>query len=68
MINKFIIQGMTCEACVKLITLKLNKLMGVQEIKIYLASGQTTVTAEREIDLLEIKQILGGTNYLVIKA
>lgn len=65
MTNNFLLKGLTCGACIKLITIKLKKIPGVTEIKIDLATGKTQVEADRQIDLPEIKQTLHGTDFSV---
>lgn len=64
---KFKIKGLTCEACVKLSTVKLKKLPGVKDVKISLATGETVLTAERGIDFSEITRAFSGTGYAAIK-
>lgn len=64
----FTLKGLTCTACVKLVMIKLKKITGVLEIKIDLTDGKTTVEAERQIILPEIKQALQGTDFTVIES
>lgn len=63
---KFKLQGLTCEACIKLSTNRIKKIPGVQDVKIDLNSGDAEVSSIADIDLDAIKQSLVGTNYNVI--
>lgn len=65
--QKIKIQGLTCEACVKLSTFKLKKIAGVTEAKIDFKTGLTEILADRVIDFIEITQAFANTNYSVIK-
>lgn len=66
-IIKFKINGLTCEACVKLSTFKLKKLPGVKDVKISLATGEAKVAAESELDFSAVSQALAGTDYSAVK-
>lgn len=65
---KFRLQGLHCEACVKLSTIRLKNLKGIKEVKIDLASGNAEVAADREITFTEIENIFRGTDYSAIKS
>ena len=62
MIQKIKISGLTCEACQKLITKRLTKVTGVENVTVAL-SGQADIVAQREITNQEIMQALEGTKY-----
>ncbi len=59
------IAGLSCESCVKLCTMKLKKLPGVQGVSIDLKSGDATVSADGPITLEELQVALAGTHYEV---
>ncbi len=63
---KFKLKGLTCEACVKLVTRYISKVPGVQNIVIDLATGEAEVTSTTAIDFPAIKQSLVGTEYSII--
>ena len=52
------IEGMTCEACVKKITSRLNELPGVFSVDVSLSERKTDLIADRIIRLSEIKAAL----------
>lgn len=60
----FIVSGLTCGACAKVIQLKISKLGGVSAINVT-EKGQAIVTADREINLIELQGALTGTPYQV---
>ncbi|KKR33524.1 MAG: Heavy metal translocating P-type ATPase [Candidatus Gottesmanbacteria bacterium GW2011_GWC2_39_8] len=62
---ELIITGITCEACIKLIKKRIEKIDGVKDIDIKI-SGETVISGERNIDLEEIVDVLKDTDYKVI--
>jgi copper chaperone CopZ len=60
------IAGMTCESCVKLSTMKLKKLPGVQQVSIDLKTGDTSITSETSLSLEQLQQALVDTHYTVL--
>jgi copper chaperone CopZ len=58
------IEGMTCPACEKLVEKRVLKIEGVHSVDADLG-GTIKICAEREIDLDEIKNVLGDTEYQV---
>lgn len=62
--NQFSISGISCEACIKLISRRVLTIKGVKIIKVSL-TGDTSVTAERKISQSEIMKVLEGTEYQV---
>lgn len=59
------LNGLTCEACVKLIQRRLQRLPQIKEVAVEL-SGQTRIVAEYEVTVEEIEQVLAGTPYQVV--
>ena len=62
--SQFSISGITCEACIKLISRRVLPITGVKDIKISL-SGETAIIADRQIESVEISKVLGGTDYQI---
>jgi len=60
------IKGVTCEACVKLITKRITKLPGVQEVISQSPSGVFAIQSARPLTTPVINQALEGTDYQVI--
>lgn len=65
-IINFKLEGLTCEACVKLVTSRIKKIPGVQNVKIEFASGETEVSSVADIDLDLIRRSLADTTYNIV--
>ncbi|KKS47005.1 hypothetical protein A3J20_05675 [Candidatus Gottesmanbacteria bacterium RIFCSPLOWO2_02_FULL_42_29] len=61
---KFTVSGITCDACLKLIKRRVNAIEGVMDINLD-SEGVATLTARREIDIMEITKALDDTDYRV---
>lgn len=59
---QFTVQGLTCEACAKIIKKRLGKVTGVGEITVDL-NGHVEIQASRDIDIAEFAAALQDTNY-----
>jgi len=64
---KFKLEGLNCEACVKIATKRFLKVPGVREANIDLTTGNTQILSDVEIDLDALQKSLAGTDYLIIK-
>lgn len=64
---RFKISGLTCEACIKLITLRLKKIIGVTEVSIDLQSGQAKVMSEPDLSFDRLEQVFVDTDYSITK-
>lgn len=64
---KFKLAGLTCEACVKLATSRLNKVPGVHDVSVDLTSGDVRVTGEESLDEGILSESLAGTHYSIVK-
>lgn len=60
----FQVSGLHCEACVKLITLKVKQISGVTDFSVS-SDGEAKLTANREVNLNEVQDALKGTGYTV---
>lgn len=60
------LSGLTCPACKKIIEKRLVALPNVNQVEVNLASQEAKIDADRDIQLLEIKEILKDTPYQVI--
>ncbi|OGZ41735.1 MAG: hypothetical protein A3B04_02600 [Candidatus Portnoybacteria bacterium RIFCSPLOWO2_02_FULL_39_11] len=67
MTTKFKLSGLTCEACVKLATMRLKRLTGVKDVIIKLATGETEIIADHEISDKEAELVLAGSEYTIVK-
>jgi len=59
------LKGLTCDACVKLISKKFMKIPGVISTRITL-DGQAYVESSRTIEAAEYKNILTGLPYYIV--
>lgn len=65
-ITKLQLSGLTCDACEKVISKRLQKIEGVQEVHVTAQNGATSITASRSISKDEVVRALEGTHYKVI--
>lgn len=67
--NKFTlnikISGITCDACVKLITKRVGKLDGATDIVISQNSGETIINSTNKLNISDIASALSGLPYQV---
>lgn len=64
--TKLQLSGLTCGACEKVISKRLQKIDGVQEVNVSSENGATSITASRSISKQEVITALEGTHYKVI--
>lgn len=64
---EFKLEGLNCEACVKLSTNRFKKIPGVLDVNINLETGKTTVIGEEDVFLNNLEDSLVGTNYKIVK-
>lgn len=64
---KFKLDGLTCEACVKLVTSRFKKVPGVQEVNINLKTGETEVLGGGNLDLGRLRDSLMGSEFSIVK-
>ena len=62
----FKLDGLTCEACVKLSTNRFKKVLGVSDININLATGEASVSGN-DFTLEDLEKSLEGTPYKIVK-
>jgi copper chaperone CopZ len=63
----FKLSGLTCPACKKIIEKKLYSIHGVIGAIVDLKAQTVSIDSNREIKILEIKELLADTQYEVIK-
>lgn len=64
--TKFQLSGLTCGACEKVISKRLQKIDGVQTVQVSAQSGVASISASRPISKQEVVATLVGTHYQVI--
>lgn len=64
--TKLQLSGLTCGACEKVISKKLQKIDGVQEVHVTAQNGATSIIASRPISEEEVITALEGTHYKVV--
>lgn len=62
------ISGITCDACIKLIKRKVEKLTEVTEVNIKDNNGETTIISTRELKASDIIAALSGMPFTVVGA
>lgn len=65
--NNFKITNLDCEACIKLSTMALKSLPGVQTVKIDLKTGETEVDSDQELIWDDIKSSLAEVDKIAEK-
>lgn len=63
---KFKVNGFHCESCVKLATIKIKKIEGVQSVDIK-DDGQAVVEATREVGMDEISEAVASAGHTIEK-
>lgn len=61
------LSGLTCPACKKLTEKIIAGINGVNKVEVNIDSGIATIDANREITVLEIKDVLKDTHYQVVE-
>lgn len=64
--KKILIEGMSCEHCVKAVTEALGKLDGVGDVKVSLEEKNATVNIDKDISDEAIKIAIKGAGYEVV--
>lgn len=62
----FKLDGLNCEACVKLSTNRFKKVLGVSDVNINLATGEARVSGDG-FTLADLEKSLEGTTYKIVK-
>lgn len=57
------ISGTHCQACKKLIERKISTITGVNSVDVDFETGKTIISANRNIEKMEIKKVLEGMPY-----
>lgn len=63
----FKLSGLSCEACVKLVSSRFRKVPGVRAVSIDLASGEAKVSGAAALDLGVLEESLKGLPYSIIR-
>ncbi|PIY69150.1 heavy metal transporter [Candidatus Roizmanbacteria bacterium CG_4_10_14_0_8_um_filter_39_9] len=66
--TKFQLSGLTCGACEKVITKRLQVIEGVEKVQVSAQNGETSIIASRAISKDEVTEALQGTHYTVINS
>ena len=61
----YTVTGMTCDHCVRAVTEELEKLPGVTDVDVELASGQVTVRSDEELDGAAVAAAVDEAGYEV---
>ena len=63
--RKIIISGISCGACSRLISKRLQKIDGVKKINIEDKTGEAEITSSQDLDINAIRSALVGTQYKI---
>lgn len=63
---KFKVNGFHCDSCVRLATMKIKKIAGVESVDIK-EDGESVVRADREIGLDELSQAVASSGHTIEK-
>lgn len=66
--KQYIVRGLTCTGCIKLITNRLENIDGVISATINDLAGQTNIESSKPLTLIQLQEALPGTNYLISEA
>lgn len=57
------VQGMTCTACAKLVSLRIKKIIGVMAVEVDHLCGKMTISSSRNLKVEEISAALASTDF-----
>ncbi|HUC56506.1 MAG TPA: heavy metal-associated domain-containing protein, partial [Streptosporangiaceae bacterium] len=57
------VSGMTCEHCVNAVKSEISALPGVREVDVVLSTGEVTITADQELDMVALKSAVAEAGY-----
>jgi copper chaperone len=63
--HAYIVEGMTCEHCVRAVREELGQIEGVTDVAVDLASGQVTVEADGPLDDAAVAAAVDEAGYVV---
>jgi copper chaperone len=61
--STYTVTGMTCGHCVSSVTEEVTQIDGVQDVQVDLASGQVTVTSDRDLSEDEVRAAVTEAGY-----
>lgn len=59
----FHVDGMTCQRCHDAVAERIGRLAGVAEVRIDVATGTVTVTAEKPVDRVDVAAAVKSAGY-----
>lgn len=59
----FVVQGMTCEHCVRSVTEEIQEIPGVHGVRVDLTTGSVTVTSNRQLDRAQVGAAVEEAGY-----
>ena len=61
----YLVEGMSCEHCVRAVTTEVSRLPGVERVDVELESGRVTVTSENGVDDAAVRAAVDEAGYEV---
>jgi copper chaperone CopZ len=62
------VSGMTCGHCVQAVTAELDRLPGVREVRVDLATGEVTVASDAELPVEDVRGAVDEAGYELVTA
>jgi copper chaperone len=66
MLKKYTVEGMTCNHCVHHVTVALNEVEGVKDVKVSLAEKSVLVNAEDSVSFETLKSAVEEAGYKLV--
>jgi copper chaperone CopZ len=60
--------GMTCGHCVQAVTAELDRLPGVREVRVDLATGEVTVASDAQLPVEDVRGAVDEAGYELVTA
>jgi len=63
MATTYTVIGMTCSHCADAVTTEIGQLSGVRDVQVDVATGQVTVTSDRDLPEAEVRAAVDDAGY-----
>jgi copper chaperone len=64
--STYTVTGMTCGHCVSSVTEEVSGINGVQDVQVDLATGQVTITSDRQVTEEEVRTAVTEAGYQLV--
>jgi len=59
----YVVNGMSCEHCVRSVTEEVSEISGVRDVDVDLASGRLRINSETELDSQDVRNAVAEAGY-----